>query len=239
VQVAKAEKDDFRHWWMNRPPAGTSLEQLLAMQQQQHFQQVQSFDGAPTDQDSDGSLFAPVTEESAAAGPRHEEEHSPSLLTDSSSAPDTQQLWRWVLAEVGLAAQKQLASGMPSVTTVAALNGPSAAAAAAAAGSGSSDAVVSATVTVVGAAGGAPVAVQALDEPQVQVEADAADAGSSSSSVTGSQGSSRVTKNQDPGLPVDANAIANPGERCCVSCLNGCHITGCKARLGPHICLPL
>jgi hypothetical protein len=220
LQVAKAEKDDFRNWWVNRPPAGTSLEQLLAMQQQQQYsqQQVHSFDGTPADQDSNGSLFAPVTEDSPAAGSSHEDESSPKLLTNSSSTPDTQQLWRWVLAEVGLAAQKQLASGMPSVTTVAALDGPSAAAAAGG-GSGSSDAVVSATVTVVGAAGGAPAAVQALDEPQVQVaEADAADAGSSSSSsVIGSQGSNRVTKNQDPGLPVDANAIANPGERCRVT----------------------
>jgi hypothetical protein len=223
LQVAKAEKDDFRNWWLNRPPAGTSLEQLLAMQQQQQQKtlQVHSFDGAPAGQNSNGSLFAAVGEAStaaaapaAAAGTGHEDESSPLLLTNSSSTPDTQQLWRWVLAEVGLAAQKQLASGMPSVTTVAALAGPSAAADG---GSGSSDTLVSATVTIVGRAGGAHAAVHALDEPQVQADAADASSSSSSSSVTGSQGSGRVTKNQDPGLPVDANAIANPGEHCLVS----------------------
>jgi hypothetical protein len=183
------------------------------MQQQQQTQQVASFDGPG------------------------EDEHSPSLLIDSSSSSsssnstDSQKLWGWVLAEVGLAAQKQLASGVPSVTTVAALDGPSADAAAAADGGlGSSDAVVSATVRVLGAEG-APAAVQALEEPQVAVEADsdassvAADAGSSSSSsssVTGSAGSSRVTKNQDPGLPVDADAIANPGERCLLPTIACC-----------------
>jgi hypothetical protein len=212
VQVAKAEKEDFRNWWLNRPPQGTSLDQLLALQQQQQQQQVQSFDATPASQSRrSSSLFASVEGQAGTpAASKGDGQHSPSLLTSSSSssAPDSQQLWRWVLAEVGLAAQKQLSTGIPSVTTVAALNGPSPAAA-----TSSSDALASATVAVVRTAEGAAAAVKRSDDPSVSVEADAGNAGSSSSSsssVTGS-GSSRVTKNQDPGLPVDANAIANPG----------------------------
>ncbi|WIA17834.1 hypothetical protein OEZ85_009340 [Tetradesmus obliquus] len=62
--VAKAEKDDFRNWWLSRPPAGTSLEQLLAMQQQQQQQQqVKSFDGAPA---SHGKILAFMPAEGSA-----------------------------------------------------------------------------------------------------------------------------------------------------------------------------
>lgn len=217
LQVAKAEAMSYSCWWQDRAPAGMSLQQLLALQGQQ---QAAAGAAAPSYLPGQSAGEATVTPSLAAPGSQQNDlftavelptahktsdthQQTPSLLTDntadhgqsmtddvsSSSSTDSQQLWRWVLAEIGLAAQQQLASGTPSILK---LDGPTTSvAAAAAAGHDVAGAVPGAT---------AVIAAEGTDPQALQVSQDDA-------------GVERPTKNQDPGIPVDAAAIANPGER--------------------------
>lgn len=245
--MTKAEAGDHRGWWQERPPLGTTLQQLLELQQAQqeqdqqrkYQQQTTSLSHNSSDQSTDRSHKQAFYRVSAAdarhvsqaavrsvpafannAGSKNallsNRNHTEILIHSSNGSSDSSNtspsvgsvhssgLSRWVLAEVGLSAQKQLASNS-STTTVNATSGPSGkstdrapAGSAAGAAEGEPVPVVSAAVTLQQQQQQEGPGIVKLSDVVADGSADVADEG-------------RVTKDQDPGLAVDAAAIANPG----------------------------
>lgn len=224
--MAKAEKGGYSNWWQHRPPPGTTLQQLLTLQR--HQQQQKMLNNSINTASSTTSASSALPQVQANDGPTEATVQDDNSLvlgdTSLSRMPPTGQLWQWLLAEVGLAAQKQLTMRTPTVTVLAA-EGPT-----------TSSNTNSTAQPQAPAVAGAPVITAAEGEgggaTLMQLHDSAGD-----SSRAGGDGvmGLQVTKDQDPGLPVDAAAIANPGRNGCIVVVS---CTAAPCQLGDMLIAP-
>lgn len=160
MQVRKAEgpRETYTDWWLHRGPAGMSLEQLQQL--------AASRLGA--------AAAAGVAQAYAAAGANSRQEPAVRAADGAGNSLGAATLQRWLLAEVGLAAQAQLQQLAPRT------------------------------------AGGA-----VPQQPVVHAAAAPGSYGprllSGGEQHTGGAPAAVGSKNQDPGIAVDARAIAYPG----------------------------
>lgn len=198
VQVKKAEGDEHRNWWTYRAPANMTLQQLqqLAASKLGAATAAGITAGTATAIAKNGTVLPQVKASSGTQ--QHSSSHGkPTAAVDPSVMRATMALiQRWILAEVGLASQAQLSK--PAVQTM-----------------------------QVQAADGQPetqtgTPVDAAAEPQVtsQVAAAAEAPGVQQEGSVSTQAPN--SKNQDPGILVDVQAVTNPGEHCLESATACC-----------------
>lgn len=200
VQVKKAEGTQPAQWWTHRPPTDVTLEQLQRMAASKLAAAAavgvsSGVTGAAATAANDSNPQAPSPKVQASDGAA--QSSTTTTATSSSSSASSKQdasissatmevIQQWILAEVGLAAQRQLSQ--PSMRPV---TGTDAVRAADGAqeweGAAASPPLVTAAVTAEGA--------------------DAQD--QATSTVSNQLGGS---KNQDPGILVDVSAVTRPGE---------------------------
>lgn len=205
VQVQKAEGQAHKDWWTYRAPANMTLEQLqqlaaskLGAATAAGVGSASAAAGNATDSGSSSSNTSPLQVQ-ASGGPTQRDSSSSSATSATMAL-----IQRWIIAEVGLAAQQELSQpNMQSLPQqVRAANQPSAAVQV------SADGASTVSVTLQG--------LQSVQlGPQLlvtaQVAADGA-AGGEGGQVAVSNQQPAGSKNQDPGIPVDPQAVAQPGE---------------------------
>lgn len=162
-QVRKAEGGDHRQWWTYKPPNNITIPQLQQLAARLGAASAAGLASSANTLELKTTAAAVPPKVQASSGPAHSS--TPSLEATQFTASLLQ---RWLLAELGMAAQQQL-------TQPCLQDGH-----------------------VVRATDGAPrVTADATDDVEASL--------SNAQHLSGS-------KNQDPGIPVDARAVARPGE---------------------------
>lgn len=195
-QVKKAEGGDYNRWWTYRAPKNINitLEQLQRMAASKlGAAAATGIADAATTLASNNGQTAVEQQVPASDHPQRglgSAENLPSNTTAGDQAEHSGShgsalplalIQRWILAEVGLAAQKQLrnqSANLPQVVKAANSFG----------------------------AGDAPLVMTA------EAAQGSGEAGAAAADDKVFAGAPPGSKNQDPGIPVDPEAVANPGE---------------------------
>jgi hypothetical protein len=198
MQVKKTEGEQHRNWWTYRAPANMTLQQLQQLAASKlgaataagitaGTAKVIAQDSSATVDPESSSAVPPQVMSSSGPQQHSSNQNKPTAPVDPTVMRATMALiQRWILAEVGLASQAQLSKPGLHTMQVLAADGPQEQAAG----------------TVVDVA-----------EPQVtsQVAAAAEAAGVQQEGSVSTQAPG--SKNQDPGILVDVQAVTNPGEQ--------------------------
>lgn len=187
-QVQKAEGTEPKNWWTYRPPKSMTLDELQQLAASKLGTATASGFAAGV---AHANSAPPVQ---ASAGPAQQGSSLSAVVGNVTMAL----IQRWILAEVGLAAQQQLSQ--PNMATK---STPQVRAA---------DYVPTDSVTTASNTDRDTLGAGQIPQVTAQVAADGAD-GPGTATVSNQQPVG--SKNQDPGIKVDPSAVAQPGEEAC------------------------
>jgi hypothetical protein len=202
VQVQKAEGQLQKDWWTYRAPANMTLEKL----QQLAASNLGAATATGVGYAAGNASHSSPPQVRASGGPTQQDSSSSNSAINITSATMVL-IQRWILAEVGLAAQQQLSQpNMQSLAPQVRAADQLSVAAVQVSADGAST-TVSVTLQE-----GSQADVQVGPELLVTAQVAAEGEGEGSGQVAVSNQQPVGSKNQDPGISVDPQAVAQPGE---------------------------